>query len=920
MTQLIKTRYDADVRPHERKLGRLDRSIARWDRGVDRRLSNYEQRFERAARATQVLERALQGLAAAASIEAVRRYAESWRSVERSLQSMGEAGEDANNKILSAALRIRGQIDDVALGVAKLARATSADLDTTIRRFETLNKLFASANLTSAERSAVSIQLSQALQSGVLSGDEFRSVREAAPVEFLDALSEAAGVTRRELRGVAEAQKLTTDIVLEALDGLATQADAAFGSLAITGEEAFSQLNTGMTAFIGRLDESARLSASFNGAIASMGEFLASGSEEAEAFGTALRFAGQFALAFGAGRVISGLGAYTSGLVEAQRAHVALRREAVATAAADVQSTRQQVAASEQLLVQRRLELEQRRAAGARIVRDEQRYTRAVEQYRVAQEAATVAATRHTTAQAALASATSVSARAMRGLQGAMAFFGGPVGLAITGVALGFAQFSASAASARAEIERLRGPIGAVESGVAALERVALSYADAIRQTGDEQDAASQLIVARSAEEFEAKRDLLELEVKRLKVAQDRRRELIAEARARVAANAPLAARPDRQRGRFDLDAVNRGRLERRAEAQDDLTELQARLVITNNEIRDAEALLARSRDEIVADVRAGRSLSPRPAPPTPPATSAAAEPAPINVNPAPSRAPVPTFNPRGGAPSLLISRADFDEAQQFLDSLLTDEERLARQRERLLELQPAIAEAIRQEAAARGEVITAAEAQAQAQERIAEATNAQSRAFRSIAEDMTQAAIRGESLGQILGSIGQRLVSIGANAALGGVFGDGGLFSAAVGGLRGVIGFRSGGYTGPGGVNQPAGVVHGQEFVVNAEATRRHRALLEAINSGLPGFREGGLAGRPTRLPTPAAAPMLPVRSSGGASITIAPVITVEAAAGVDGQAVGRQVAETVRALTLDTLRRETRPGGMVYNQMKGA
>lgn len=45
--------------------------------------------------------------------------------------------------------------------------------------------------------------------------------------------------------------------------------------------------------------------------------------------------------------------------------------------------------------------------------------------------------------------------------------------------------------------------------------------------------------------------------------------------------------------------------------------------------------------------------------------------------------------------------------------------------------------------------------------------------------------------------------------------------------------GFMSGGYTGDGGTSQVAGVVHGQEFVANAAATRRNRPLLEAMNSG---------------------------------------------------------------------------------------
>lgn len=44
---------------------------------------------------------------------------------------------------------------------------------------------------------------------------------------------------------------------------------------------------------------------------------------------------------------------------------------------------------------------------------------------------------------------------------------------------------------------------------------------------------------------------------------------------------------------------------------------------------------------------------------------------------------------------------------------------------------------------------------------------------------------------------------------------------------------FQSGGYTGDGAINAPAGIVHGKEYVVNAAATKRHRGMLEAINSG---------------------------------------------------------------------------------------
>lgn len=76
-------------------------------------------------------------------------------------------------------------------------------------------------------------------------------------------------------------------------------------------------------------------------------------------------------------------------------------------------------------------------------------------------------------------------------------------------------------------------------------------------------------------------------------------------------------------------------------------------------------------------------------------------------------------------------------------------------------------------------------------------------------------------------------LATGGANAA-GASTGISTIFSllASLGGsLFGA--FKEGGYTGAVGVNDVAGVVHGQEFVINAAATKRHRSMLEALNAG---------------------------------------------------------------------------------------
>ena len=71
--------------------------------------------------------------------------------------------------------------------------------------------------------------------------------------------------------------------------------------------------------------------------------------------------------------------------------------------------------------------------------------------------------------------------------------------------------------------------------------------------------------------------------------------------------------------------------------------------------------------------------------------------------------------------------------------------------------------------------------------------------------------------LGLITGAI------IGASFAV--------LFAQAEAKLTALLGYEQGGYTGNTGRKDVAGVVHGQEFVINADATKKNRPVLEWLN-----------------------------------------------------------------------------------------
>jgi tape measure domain-containing protein len=86
--------------------------------------------------------------------------------------------------------------------------------------YEGFNVLSKQAALSSAEASTVFTQLSQALGSGVLRGDEFNRMAESMP-SILGAVSKELGVSQTQLRGMAAEGKITSEVVVKALQGVA---------------------------------------------------------------------------------------------------------------------------------------------------------------------------------------------------------------------------------------------------------------------------------------------------------------------------------------------------------------------------------------------------------------------------------------------------------------------------------------------------------------------------------------------------------------------------------------------------------------------------------------------------------------------------------------------------------------------------
>jgi tape measure domain-containing protein len=102
-------------------------------------------------------------------------------------------------------------------------RPTGTSLDQIKTAFLGVNNAAAAMGLTADQTDGVLLQLSQALGSGKLQGDEFRSVMEQLP-SIGQAIAKTMGVNIADLKNLGSEGKITSDIVIQALGELAKQA------------------------------------------------------------------------------------------------------------------------------------------------------------------------------------------------------------------------------------------------------------------------------------------------------------------------------------------------------------------------------------------------------------------------------------------------------------------------------------------------------------------------------------------------------------------------------------------------------------------------------------------------------------------------------------------------------------------------
>ena len=194
------------------------------------------------------------------AIGSVRQYADAWTGMTNKLKSGGldiAQAAVAQQKIIDIASSSRSTLSEVGNLYGRIAFATET-LGTSQKDVsqmtETLSKAFKLSGKTALEAQSAVTQFTQALSSGVLQGDELRSLRENAP-EIARAIADSFGVTVGALKELGAEGKLTADKIVPAILDATDKIDARFATTRKTFEDYGIAISNYFQTLIGNMQE-----------------------------------------------------------------------------------------------------------------------------------------------------------------------------------------------------------------------------------------------------------------------------------------------------------------------------------------------------------------------------------------------------------------------------------------------------------------------------------------------------------------------------------------------------------------------------------------------------------------------------------------------------------------------------------------
>jgi tape measure domain-containing protein len=239
---------------------------------MDQAAKRIEDRFKRADQQVSGSFRnmAQAGVAAFAALSAGRavgrvagdliRISDTYRGLQNQVNSASIAVGHSiatMEEISEVAVSSRASLQGTTMLYTRLERS-AADLNMTqqetLRITQLVGMSFAASGATIQEQRSSILQLSQALQSGVLQGDELRSLREGAP-EIARAIATEMGVGIGALKELGSQGLITSAVVMRAILNAGTTIEGQFNSTAMTVGQAMENMRTRFTSYVAGIND-----------------------------------------------------------------------------------------------------------------------------------------------------------------------------------------------------------------------------------------------------------------------------------------------------------------------------------------------------------------------------------------------------------------------------------------------------------------------------------------------------------------------------------------------------------------------------------------------------------------------------------------------------------------------------------------
>lgn len=242
-----------------RDLRKSSQEVAQNTKQMSRQMDSLQRSAANVGRGFTDLRRIITAYVGIHTIRNFVQTADAAKRLEGQLKLVTSGADDLRQTqaaLFALAQRSLGSLSGTVELYARLSRTTKelgAEQGTLLRVTEAINQAIVISGSSSDSANAAIIQLSQGLAAGALRGEELNSVMEQTP-RLSQAIAEGMGVTIGELRALGKEGKLTSEVIIAAIQSQADTLQSEFQQMPRTVGQALTQLQNQWIRTVEQLD------------------------------------------------------------------------------------------------------------------------------------------------------------------------------------------------------------------------------------------------------------------------------------------------------------------------------------------------------------------------------------------------------------------------------------------------------------------------------------------------------------------------------------------------------------------------------------------------------------------------------------------------------------------------------------------